>query len=157
MQREHQMQEALAKKIQAMESKLLVGGDNIIDHTNEQQRALEKRRQEIADQRVGATGFSIFSSDNRPVLNGVNIFFQNKERELEQKRQELEETAGNVTGNFESLQQEVDIKTKKLKKVMVQQASVHYSCFNGFVWCLVISKVARRKAGVGGLEGGTQS
>ena len=74
MQREHQMQEALAKKIQAMESKLLVGGDNIIDHTNEQQRALEKRRQEIADQRVGATGFSIFSSDNRPALNGVNIF-----------------------------------------------------------------------------------
>ena len=46
--------------------------------------------------------------------------FQNKERELEQKRQELEETAGNVTGNFESLQQEVDIKTKKLKKVMGQ-------------------------------------
>ena len=49
------MKESLAKKIQAMESKLLVGGGNIVDHTNEQQRALEKRRQEIAEQKVIAT------------------------------------------------------------------------------------------------------
>lgn len=33
-----------------MESKLLVGGKNIVDHTNEQQRMLELRRQEIAEQ-----------------------------------------------------------------------------------------------------------
>lgn len=36
--------------IQAMESKLLVGGKNIVDHTNEQQRMLELKRQEIAEQ-----------------------------------------------------------------------------------------------------------
>ena len=42
---------------------------------------------------------------------------QNKERELEQKRLEMEEAAESVTGNFESLQQEIEIKTKKLKKV----------------------------------------
>lgn len=36
--------------IQAMESKLLVGGKNIVDHTNEQQRMLEQKRQEIAEQ-----------------------------------------------------------------------------------------------------------
>lgn len=35
---------------QAMESKLLVGGKNIIDHTNEQQKMLEMKRQEIAEQ-----------------------------------------------------------------------------------------------------------
>lgn len=35
---------------QAMESKLLVGGKNIVDHTNEQQRILEQKRQEIAEQ-----------------------------------------------------------------------------------------------------------
>ena len=35
-----------------MESKLLVGGKNIVDHTNEQQRALELRRREIAEQQV---------------------------------------------------------------------------------------------------------
>lgn len=33
-----------------MESKLLVGGKNIIDHTNEQQKMLETKRQEIAEQ-----------------------------------------------------------------------------------------------------------
>jgi len=38
--------------VQAMESKLLRGGTNIVDHTNEQQRALEQRRQEIADEQV---------------------------------------------------------------------------------------------------------
>lgn len=35
---------------QAMESKLLVGGKNIVDHTNEQQRMLQQKRQEIAEQ-----------------------------------------------------------------------------------------------------------
>lgn len=35
---------------QAMESKLLVGGKNIIDHTNEQQKMLEMKRTEIAEQ-----------------------------------------------------------------------------------------------------------
>lgn len=33
-----------------MESKLLVGGKNIVDHTNEQQRILEQKRHEIAEQ-----------------------------------------------------------------------------------------------------------
>lgn len=36
--------------LQAMESKLLVGGKNIIDHTNEQQKMLEVKRHEIAEQ-----------------------------------------------------------------------------------------------------------
>lgn len=40
----------LAAKVKAMESKLLVGGKNIVDHTNEQQRMLEQKRQEIAEQ-----------------------------------------------------------------------------------------------------------
>ncbi len=35
---------------QAMESKLLVGGKNIIDHTNEQQKMLEQKKHEIAEQ-----------------------------------------------------------------------------------------------------------
>lgn len=33
-----------------MESKLLIGGRNIMDHTNEQQKMLELKRQEIAEQ-----------------------------------------------------------------------------------------------------------
>lgn len=38
-----------------MESKLLIGGRNIMDHTNEQQKMLELKRQEIAEQ-VGLGG-----------------------------------------------------------------------------------------------------
>lgn len=45
--------------VQAMESKLLRGGMNIVDHTNEQQRALEQRRQEIAEQQVAHRLFDI--------------------------------------------------------------------------------------------------
>lgn len=42
---------------QAMESKLLIGGRNIMDHTNEQQKMLELKRQEIAEQvRLLASG-----------------------------------------------------------------------------------------------------
>lgn len=39
--------------LQAMESKLLVGGKTIMDHTNEQQKMLELKRQEIAEQVCG--------------------------------------------------------------------------------------------------------
>lgn len=35
-----------------MESKLLIGGKSIVDKTSEQERALEQRRQEIAEQKV---------------------------------------------------------------------------------------------------------
>ena len=37
-----------------MESKLLVGGKSIIDKTSEQERALEERRKQIAEQQVTA-------------------------------------------------------------------------------------------------------
>ena len=75
-----------------MESKLLMGDKNIVDHTNEQQRALEQRRQEIREQ-------------------------QRKEREIQKKLEEKEESAVEFKETYNSLQQEVDIKTKKLKKV----------------------------------------
>ncbi|ELT91901.1 hypothetical protein CAPTEDRAFT_165042 [Capitella teleta] len=90
--REREAQDNLQKKIAAMESKLLCGGKNIIDHTNEQQKALEQRRKEIADQ-------------------------QREEREMQQKLEEKEENQLNMQETFTSLQQEVEIKTKKLKKL----------------------------------------
>ena len=52
LNKEREAQNAVATKIKAMESKLLSGGDNIVDHTNEQERALERKRQELSDQRV---------------------------------------------------------------------------------------------------------
>lgn len=89
---ENQKKEALHVKIRTMESKLLCGGKNIVDHTNEQQRALEKRQQEIAEQK-------------------------RLEREIMKQMEEKEETMLALQGNYSSLQEEVDIKTKKLKKL----------------------------------------
>lgn len=43
--------EELVKRIQSMESKLL-RGSNILDHTNEQQKALEARTAEIRERKV---------------------------------------------------------------------------------------------------------
>ncbi|KFQ63457.1 Kinesin-like KIF3B [Pelecanus crispus] len=51
LRREKEATEMLSAKIKAMESKLLVGGKNIVDHTNEQQKILEQKRQEIAEQK----------------------------------------------------------------------------------------------------------
>ena len=75
-----------------MEGKLLCGGKNIVDHTNEQQKALEQRKREIAEQK-------------------------RREREMQQKLEEQEEAGINLQDTYTSLQQEVEIKTKKLKKV----------------------------------------
>ncbi|GAA6076248.1 kinesin-like protein KIF3C isoform X1 [Tachysurus ichikawai] len=74
-----------------MESKLLVGGKNIIDHTNEQQKMLEIKRQEIAEQ-------------------------TRKEREMQQQMLIQDEETVELRETFTSLQQEVEAKTKKLKK-----------------------------------------
>jgi len=43
-----------------MESKLLIGGKSIVDKTSEQERALEERRKQLADQKVFL--FLLFSS-----------------------------------------------------------------------------------------------
>lgn len=48
-----------------MESKLLVGGKTIIDHTNEQQKMLELKRQEIAEQ----------VCKNKVMFGFLNVFF----------------------------------------------------------------------------------
>jgi len=45
------------------------------------------------------------------------LFAQRHEREIKQKLEQQEETALNITETYNSLQQEVEIKTKKLKKV----------------------------------------
>jgi septin family protein len=52
LEHEKLVNQKLEERIKEMESKLLCGGKNIIDHTNEQQRALEQRSQEIAERKV---------------------------------------------------------------------------------------------------------
>lgn len=92
LRKEQEATEQLTAKYKAMESKLLVGGKNIIDHTNEQQKMLEVKRQEIAEQ-------------------------TRSEREIQQQMLVQDEETVELRETFTSLQQEVEAKTKKLKKL----------------------------------------
>nr|XP_061802000.1 kinesin-like protein KIF3B isoform X3 [Nerophis lumbriciformis] len=99
LKKEQEAGDLLAAKVKAMESKLLVGGKNIVDHTNEQQKMLELRRQEIAEQK-------------------------RKEREMQQQMDCRDEETLELKETYSSLQQEVDIKTKKLKKLFAKLQAV---------------------------------
>ncbi|XP_061649610.1 kinesin-like protein KIF3B isoform X1 [Phyllopteryx taeniolatus] len=99
LKREEKEGELLATKIKTMESKLLVGGKNIVDHTNEQQRMLELKRQEIAEQK-------------------------SREQEMRQQMECRDEETLELRETYSSLQQEVDIKTKKVKKLFAKLEAV---------------------------------
>ncbi|KAL7301089.1 hypothetical protein TKK_0006357 [Trichogramma kaykai] len=88
---EKQEAEELELKIKELESKMLCGGKNIVDHTNEQQKAIEQRATEIAERKK-------------------------REVEMQQKLEEEELTTLGVRETFTNLQQEVDVKSKKLRK-----------------------------------------
>ncbi|XP_068194350.1 kinesin-like protein KIF3C isoform X2 [Antennarius striatus] len=92
LQWDQEAAEKIIEKYKAMESKLLIGGKTIIDHTNEQQKMLEMRRQEIADQ-------------------------IRREREIQQQMMLQDEEALEMKETFSSLQQEVELKTKKLRRL----------------------------------------
>ncbi|KAJ8355502.1 hypothetical protein SKAU_G00182960 [Synaphobranchus kaupii] len=99
LRKEQEATEMLTAKFKAMESKLLVGGKNIMDHTNEQQKMLELKRQEIAEQ-------------------------TRREREMQQQMLAQDEETLELRETFSSLQQEVELKTKKLKKLHAKLQSV---------------------------------
>lgn len=88
---EKQETETLVQRIKDLESKMLCGGKNIIDHTNEQQRALEQRAVEIAERKK-------------------------REVEMQQKLDDEELTTMGVKETYTTLQQEVDVKSRKLRK-----------------------------------------
>jgi len=88
----------LMSKIQTLEGKMVRGGKNIIDHTNEQQRALEKSLAEIAERK-------------------------RKEAEMRRQLEQEDESFEIARGNYQNLQQEVDSKTKKLKRLVGKLAS----------------------------------
>ncbi|XP_076650548.1 kinesin-like protein 68D [Halictus rubicundus] len=88
---EKQETETLIMRIKDLESKMLCGGKNIIDHTNEQQRALEQKSAEIAERKK-------------------------REVEMRQKLDDEELTMLGVKETYTNLQQEVDVKSRKLRK-----------------------------------------
>ncbi|TRY84469.1 hypothetical protein DNTS_035823 [Danionella cerebrum] len=99
LKKEQEATELLTAKFKAMESKLLVGGKNIIDHTNEQQKMIELKRHEIAEQ-------------------------SRREREIQQQLLDQDEETLELRETFSSLQQEVEAKTKKLKKLYAKLQSL---------------------------------
>ncbi|KAK9500315.1 hypothetical protein O3M35_001599 [Rhynocoris fuscipes] len=89
---EKKIAEDLANRIQAMESKLLRGGKNIIDHTNEQQKALEQRNVEIMERK-------------------------RREVQMKQMLEMKEETMEGIRETYATLQQEVEAKNNKVRKL----------------------------------------
>ncbi|XP_062508897.1 kinesin-II 95 kDa subunit-like isoform X2 [Corticium candelabrum] len=92
LQKKQEARDSLASKIQAMESKLLVGGKTIIDHTSEQERKMEEMQRTLAQQKI-------------------------HELEIRQRLKKQEGDTDEVKGTFDTLQQEVDAKSGKLKQL----------------------------------------
>lgn len=82
----------LSEKIQWLESKVLTGGKSLVDHTNEQQKLIQAKQQELAEQ-------------------------TERYEEMRRKLQENELTTTELRTNVESLEAELHTKTKKLKKL----------------------------------------
>ncbi len=106
LNRERKEKEAMLAKIKAMESKLLkggrvsasadeLGGNTMVEMTNQQQKELEKRRADIAERKRA-------------------------EREAIRKLEEREEAGVEMEKTYSTLQQEVDAKTRKLKKLFAK-------------------------------------
>ena len=107
LKKEKSEQEGLKKRLEGLESKLLHGkgeiilesGSNMVEHTNEQQKMLEKRRAEVAEHRQAQ------------VLAAQEI------EQIETMGEEMEKT-------YSSLQLEVEAKTKKLRKLFTKLQGV---------------------------------
>ena len=106
LKREKAEQDAIKLKLEAMESKLLSGkgailqaGSSMVDHTNEQQKMLEKRKQEVAEHRRAQ---------------------QLAAHELEK----IGEVGEEMEKTYTSLQAEVEAKTRKLRKLFTKLQTV---------------------------------
>ncbi|XP_033118562.1 kinesin-II 95 kDa subunit-like [Anneissia japonica] len=85
LKKQQQAQDALNSKIKAMESKLLVGGKSIVDHTNQQEKELEKKRLLLAEQQLFGK------------LQRVKCEIQDLQEEHLMERQNLEQTQNELT------------------------------------------------------------
>uniref|UniRef100_A0AC34FGW0 Kinesin motor domain-containing protein n=1 Tax=Panagrolaimus sp. ES5 TaxID=591445 RepID=A0AC34FGW0_9BILA len=92
LRHERDAQAKVAEKIKSMQSKLLSGSRNLLDQTKEQQKLLQARMIELAEQK-------------------------RKEREILQQLEAQEDNTAEIHQTFASLQQEVEVKTKKLQKL----------------------------------------
>lgn len=91
LQREKEVTSQLAKKLSELEGQLVRGGRNILDTYTERQLELEKKLTEIAERKK-------------------------REVEMQQQLELQEETTLEIRDTLTSVQQEVELKTRKLKK-----------------------------------------
>ncbi|KAG4067581.1 hypothetical protein HA402_005353 [Bradysia odoriphaga] len=91
VQREKEITQQLAHKLKELEGQFVRGGRNILDTYSERQMELEKRLEEIAERKK-------------------------REVEMQQQLELQEETTIEIRETLTSVQQEVDVKTRKLKK-----------------------------------------
>ncbi|KAJ1559406.1 Kinesin-like protein kif3b, partial [Cladochytrium tenue] len=92
LERERRAREELARQLQSMEGKLLKGGVNIVERVADQQRSLQEAQARLqAQKRV--------------------------ERELQQRLESRQEVQLQMEESYASLQDEVDVKSRKLKKL----------------------------------------
>uniref|UniRef100_A0A0K0FJ41 Kinesin-like protein n=1 Tax=Strongyloides venezuelensis TaxID=75913 RepID=A0A0K0FJ41_STRVS len=97
--KEREAQQNLADRIQAIQSKLLSGNSNLFDKTRKQENELESKRLEIAEQRK-------------------------REREILQQLESQEFSTSEISQTFTTLKQEVELKTKKLKKLYLKYQQI---------------------------------
>ena len=97
-------QEQLANKLAAIEKKIIVGGENLLEKAEEQERMLQASAKELDERKA-------------------------KEEELRRQLEEKEQVRLDIEEKYSNLQEEVAGKTKKLKKVwtMLMQAKSEVS------------------------------
>ena len=95
LEAERQQREMLAIQLRAMEAKLIVGGMDITDKIDEQERELQEREARIEEE-------------------------ERKKRLLEKRLEATQEAELQLQENFSSLQEEVEVKTKKLEKIIAK-------------------------------------
>jgi kinesin family protein 3/17 len=100
---EKKYSEDLDKRIKSMESKLLRGGKNIIDHTNEQQKALEQRSIEISERKRREVQMQQMLESKEESMEGVRETYSNMQQEVEAKSGRLRK----LQARYESLKQEI--------------------------------------------------
>lgn len=91
IEREKEVTNELAKKLQELEGQLIRGGKNILDTYTERQFELETKLAEISERKK-------------------------REVEMQQQLELQEDSTMEIRETFTSLQQEVELKTRKLKK-----------------------------------------
>ncbi|KAL7746526.1 hypothetical protein RI367_008176 [Sorochytrium milnesiophthora] len=92
LDKERQQRENLAEQLKELEAKLLVGGVNIAEHVDAQERALEERKLAMLQE-------------------------EEKQRTLKRALEEKQEVNMALEEHYASLQEEVEAKTRKLQKL----------------------------------------